>query len=57
MEDGKYGFQGHVYSQFLSHIQLYAALWTVAHQAPLSMEFPRQEYGVGCPSYSRVSSS
>ena len=57
MEDGKYGFQGHVYSQFLSHVQLYAALWTVAHKAPLSMEFPRQEYGVGCPSYSRVSSS
>ena len=22
--------------------------WTVAHQAPLSMGFPRQEYGVGC---------
>ena len=26
-------------------------LWTVAHQAPLSMEFPRQEYwrGLPCP--------
>ena len=22
--------------------------WTVAHQAPLSMEFSRQEHGVGC---------
>ena len=22
--------------------------WTVAHQAPLPMEFSRQEYGVGC---------
>ena len=24
--------------------------WTVAHQAPLSMGFSRQEYGVGCHS-------
>ena len=23
--------------------------WTVAHQAPLSMEFPRQEYWSGSP--------
>ena len=22
--------------------------WTVAHQAPLSMAFPRQDIGVGC---------
>ena len=28
----------------LSHVQLFATLWTVAHQAPLSMEFFRQEY-------------
>ena len=28
-------------------IQLYA--WTVAHQAPLSMEFSRQEYWSGLP--------
>ena len=29
-----------------------AALWTVAHQAPLSMGFPRQEYwsGLSLPS-------
>ena len=27
----------------LSHVQLFATLWTVAHQAPLSMEFSRQE--------------
>ena len=25
-------------------VQLYATLWTVAHQAPLSMRFSRQEY-------------
>ena len=27
-----------------SHVQLFATLWTVAHQAPLFMEFFRQEY-------------
>ena len=28
----------------LSHVQLFATLWTVLHQAPLSMGFSRQEY-------------
>ena len=28
----------------LSRIQLFATLWTVARQAPLSMGFCRQEY-------------
>ena len=28
----------------LSCVRLLATPWTVAHQAPLSMEFPRQEY-------------
>ena len=28
----------------LSHVQLFAAPWTVAHQAPLSMGFFKQEY-------------
>ena len=28
----------------LSHVQLFATPWTVAHQDPLSMGFPRQEY-------------
>ena len=27
----------------LSHVQLFATPWTVAHQAPLSMGFLRQE--------------
>ena len=27
-----------------SHVQLFAILWTVAWQTPLSMEFSRQEY-------------
>ena len=30
-------------AQLLSHVQLFATLWTVAHQLPLSMEFSRQE--------------
>ena len=33
----------------LSHVQLFATPWTVAYQAPLSMEFSRQEYGSGLP--------
>ena len=31
------------------NIQLSAALWTIARQAPLSLGFPRQEYGSGLP--------
>ena len=27
-----------------SHVQLFVTPWTVAHQAPLSVEFSRQEY-------------
>ena len=34
--------------QLLSHVQLYATLWTVACQAPLCMGFPRQECWNGC---------
>ena len=32
-----------------SHVKLFAALWTVVHQAPQSMEFSRQEYWSGLP--------
>ena len=42
----------HVYllSPF-SLVQLFATLWTVAHQAPMFMGFSRQEYwsGLSCP--------
>ena len=31
----------------LSRVRLFATLWTGAHQAPLSMEFSRQEYWSG----------
>ena len=33
----------------LSLIRLFATLWTVAHQAPPSMGFSRQEYWSGLP--------
>ena len=33
----------------LSHVRLFATPWTVACQAPLSMEFSRQEYWSGLP--------
>ena len=29
--------------QLLGHVRLFVTPWTVAYQAPLSMEFPRQE--------------
>ena len=33
----------------VSHVQLFVTPWTVAHWAPLSMEFSRQEYWSGLP--------
>ena len=33
----------------LSRVRLFATPWTVAHQAPLSMRFSRQEYWSGLP--------
>ena len=33
----------------LRHVRLFATLWTVARQAPLSMEFSRREYWSGLP--------
>ena len=40
-----YGFNCSV----LSHARLFVTPWTVAHQAPPSMGFPRQEYWSGLP--------
>jgi len=39
-------------AQLLSHVRLFAILWAVAHQVPLSMGFSRQKYwsGVAMPS-------
>ena len=33
----------------LSRVRLFGIAWTVAHQAPPSMEFSRQEYCSGLP--------
>ena len=38
---------GCVQSRF-SHVRFFATLWTVTHQAPLSMGFSRQEYWSCC---------
>ena len=35
--------------KLLSCVQLFATLWTIAHQAPPSMGFSRQEYWSGLP--------
>ena len=40
-------FMKHVLNHF-SRVRLFATLWTVARQAPLSMGFSRQETGLGC---------
>ena len=36
-------------AQRLSHVVLFATLWTVALQAPLSLRFSKQEYWSGLP--------
>ena len=36
-------------ASMLSCVRLFVTPWTVAHQAPLSMEFSRQEYWSGVP--------
>jgi len=38
-----------VHARVLSRVWLFVTPWTVAHQAPLSMEFSRQEYWSGLP--------
>ena len=44
----KLGVHVYVLSRF-SRVRLFVALWTVAHRAPLSMGFSRQEYQSGLP--------
>ena len=39
----------YIHAQLLSCVQLFVTAWTVAHQALLFVEFPRQEYGRGLP--------
>ena len=38
-----------MYVKLFSHVQLFAMLWTVACQVPLSIEFSCQEYWRGFP--------
>ena len=38
-----------MYAQLLSRVRTFVTPWTVAHQAPLSMGFLRQEYWSGLP--------
>ena len=38
-----------VCAQLLSHVRVCVTPWTVAHQAPLSMGFSRQEHWSGFP--------
>ena len=38
-----------VCARLLSRVQLFVTPWTVARQAPLSMEFSRQEHWSGLP--------
>ena len=42
-------YQSIVFAQSFSHVQFFMTPWTVAHQAPLSIEFLRQEYWSGLP--------
>ena len=48
---GQFSFQSQrkVKVKSLSHVQLFVTPWTVAYQAPQSMEFSRQEYWRGSP--------
>ena len=39
----------HLEVYVFSPVRLFATPWTVAHQAPLTMEFSRQEYWSGLP--------
>ena len=43
----------HVCAQLLRRVQLFVTPGTAAHQAPLSIRFPRQDTGVGAVSSSR----
>ena len=44
-----FSYNHKLYAQLLSHAWFFMTLSTVAHQAPLSMGFPRKEYWNGLP--------
>ena len=45
----KHGILGPLCAQSFSHVEPFVTTWTLALQAPLSMEFSRQEYWNGLP--------
>ena len=44
-----HGKEAPLEARWVSHVQLFATPWTLAHQAPVSMGFSRQEYWSGLP--------
>ena len=44
----EWSFLCYVRVKSLTHVELFATPWTVAYQAPLSMEFPGKNTGVCC---------
>ena len=46
---GRFCFWAEYVCYWLSHVWLFVTLWIVAHPAPLSMGFSRQEYWSGLP--------
>ena len=52
-KDSRQGWPGRSYqhpgAKLLQRVRLFATLWTVARQAPLSTGLPRQEYQSGLP--------
>ena len=54
MENGGFTLCFIVYAYSLSHVRLFVTPWTLARQAPLSMEFFRREYWSGLPFSSLV---
>ena len=38
-----------MHASCFNHVRFYETLWTIAHQAPLSMGFSREEYWSGLP--------
>ena len=49
IRESLYIYYGTLIVQSLSHVPLFATLWTLPLQAPLSMEFSRQEHSSGLP--------
>ena len=49
LKELKFSLKVKVKVKSLSRVRLFTAPWTVAHQAPLSMGFSRQEYWSGWP--------